>query len=127
VTPRSPLISEKEEEEGEETREETVQITTLHTSTDVRCIAHRGTCLTSGSGLYCGNSYARNSCSWLTPGHVNSLGVPSNFTIRCSCSSTAEPANSGRPEAISKNIHPTPLQQPHTAAGNLYHLNTIMM
>lgn len=33
------------------------------------------------------------------------------FHISRSCSSTADPGNIGRPQTISKKIHPTPLQE----------------
>lgn len=37
------------------------------------------------------------SANWLTPGHVSSVGVPSNLKIRFNWSSTSDPGNSGRP------------------------------
>lgn len=41
--------------------------------------------------------YTLYSGRLVTPGHVLSLGVPTNLNILLSCSSTSLPGNSGRP------------------------------
>jgi len=40
---------------------------------------------------------------------AKSIHLPKSLKIKCSSSSTVEPGKRGLPEAISKNMHPTPL------------------
>lgn len=40
---------------------------------------------------------------------TKSIHLPRSLKIKCSSSSTVEPGKRGLPDAISKNMHPTPL------------------
>lgn len=40
---------------------------------------------------------------------AKSIHLPRSLKIKCSSSSTVEPGKRGLPDAISKNMHPTPL------------------
>lgn len=67
--------------------------------------SRRGARELRGSGLYLGNVNGKGKL-----GQASDGGVPRPLKISLSSSSTVEPGKRGRPQAISKNIHPTPLK-----------------
>jgi hypothetical protein len=59
-------------------------------------VSRRGALVNSGSGEHCGDAYGAAK-----PPHASAGGEPSARKISRNSSSTVEPGNNGRPQAIS--------------------------